>query len=222
MAMLSQALEATSKGMEEQVGVVERALAAAAVALPLLQSHLFDAQMIARRLERERGSALLHSQDAGGLVLGKTVGSETGKASGFNAGDVGLAAQGGGVGGSMGNLSPFDARSRSSLRIDTPAATATTATAPEKVLQEPVEESVRLANLLLAPRDAPGAGVEPVPDGTIRENDLVRLQKQVETERARLEQEQQGSVLYVTRMKEELMSAISERDRCLCDSYVWC
>ena len=91
MAMLSQALEATSKGMEEQVGVVERALAAAAVALPLLQSHLFDAQMIARRLERERGSALLHSQDAGGLVLGKTVGSETGKASGANAGDVGLA-----------------------------------------------------------------------------------------------------------------------------------
>ena len=222
VAMLSQALEVTSKGMEEQVGVVERALAAAAVALPLLQSHLFDAQMIARRLEHERGSALLHSQDASGLVLGKTVGSETGKASGANAGDVGLAAQGGGVGGSMGNLSPFDARSRSSLRIDTPAATATTATAPEKVLQEPVEESVRLANLLLAPRDAPGAGVEPVPDGTIRENDLVRLQKQVETERARLEQEQQGSVLYVTRMKEELMSAISERDRCLCDSYVWC
>ena len=222
LARLSQALEVRSEGMEEQVGVVERALAAAAVALPLLQSHLFDAQMIARRLERERGSALLHSQDAGGLLLGKTVSSETGQASGANAGDVSLAAQGGRVGGSMGDLSPFDARSRSSLRIDTPAATATTATKPEQVRQEPVEESVRLANLLLAPRDAPGAGVEPVPDGTIRENDLVRLQKQVETERARLEQEQQGSVLYVTRMKEELMSAISERDRCLCDSYVWC
>ena len=219
LSFLSHALELEMNSLSMRLEGAEKALAAASVSLPLLQSQFVDSQMQVRDLQRRyekrpaEGSICVFSNR--NLLAHDSPQPRVG-------GSTSVGAAAGGGKGSMGSLmddvSPFHAHSRMAVSGAGTAEGIAGVRGREDVYSE-TNESKQLADLLLGGGDGVGVGMQGKGEegsvgsrvrvaGDLSE-EVQRVQQEVQQARAQVQQEQQASQIYVARMKEELANAIS-------------
>ena len=235
LAFLTHALQLEVTNFEARVQGAELALADAAQALSLLRSQLVESQMQVRDLQRRAcisSSTLSHTQQPANLHSSRRALETSNGRNGPGASANGMptpspssfftVSGGEGPADFVGGVSPFDARARSALAKSAAAEAGQgrglgPAQAPGAVGLAS-DESVRLASLLTGGAMAAegvgeggvdGGGAESNMVGVVSAEDLQRLQRGLEEQRARLAGEQEAAQLYVSRMKDELASAIS-------------